>query len=214
MSIKKELPMLLLIVLPGLYLWYIWSSLPVEVPLHWNIRGEVDRYGSKNELLYLSLLLPAFIYLLFLFIPRIDPKKKMAQMGKKYEQIRIIFMVFTSGIMLMIIHFASNKEAFNKNFILISIGLLFMLLGNYFKTIKPNYFLGIRTPWTLESEEVWKQTHHLGGKLWFYGGLIMTLAIAALPPQWGTYVFIAIITIIVLIPIIYSYYIFKEGNKA
>ena len=79
--------------------------------------------------------------------------------------------------------------------IFVIIGLLFAFLGNYFKTIKPNYFIGIKTPWTLENEEVWKKTHLIGGKLWFIGGLLMALTFV-LPNKMQFYTFMGITAVI------------------
>ena len=78
------------------------------------------------------------------------------------------------------------------------------------QTIKPNYFLGIRTPWTLENETVWKETHRMAGKMWFVGGLIVVFASLILEEQLNLIVFLIIVGIITLIPIIYSYLLFKK----
>ena len=83
-------------------------------------------------------------------------------------------------------------------------------LGNYFKTIKPNYFIGIRTPWTLENEEVWKKTHLFGGKLWFIGGLLIFILSLIIPDNYSFYVLITVTVIISILPIIYSYLEFKK----
>jgi len=87
------------------------------------------------------------------------------------------------------------------------------MLGNYFKTIQPNYFIGIRTPWTLENEIVWKETHRLAGKMWFAGGILIVLASLILGKQFITYVFLAIMAIITAIPLLYSYFKFEEIKK-
>lgn len=93
------------------------------------------------------------------------------------------------------------------------IGLLYLILGNYFKTIKANYFIGIRTPWTLENETVWKETHKLGGKLWFIGGLILILSSLLLEKQTNFTLFIIVTAIISIIPVVYSYLKFQNVKK-
>lgn len=90
------------------------------------------------------------------------------------------------------------------------IGLLYVILGNYMKTIKTNYFIGIRTPWTLENDIVWKKTHKLAGKYWFIGGLLVILLGFILEPKPNMVSFIIITTIITIIPVVYSYVIFKQ----
>ncbi len=112
-----------------------------------------------------------------------------------------------------IIYASKTGEFFHPKFILLTIGGLFIVLGNYMKTIKPNYFIGIRTPWTLENEEVWKKTHRMASYLWFWGGLAMIVSILLLPPNTGTYLFMVIVSMISIIPIIYSYKIFKKIQK-
>ena len=89
-------------------------------------------------------------------------------MGNKLNYLRFALSLFMSAIAVFIIYSVQQSQS-KPTFIFILIGLLFTILGNYFKTIKPNYFIGIRTPWTLENEDVWKKTHLLGGKLWFVG---------------------------------------------
>jgi len=89
-----------------------------------------------------------------------------------------------------------------------------MALGNYFKVIKQNYFLGIKTPWTLESEEVWKLTHILAGKLWIVGGLLIVISSLVIPENINFYFFISITAIISIVPIVYSYLIFMKLKKS
>lgn len=79
MTLKKELPIIAIVLLPFLYLAYIWNQLPEKVPVHWNSLGEIDRYGEKIELLLIPLMLPFLVYLIFLIVPKIDPKNKLHQ---------------------------------------------------------------------------------------------------------------------------------------
>jgi len=89
------------------------------------------------------------------------------------------------------------------------IGLLFAFLGNVMHSIKPNYFVGIRTPWTLENDETWRATHRLAGKLWFTGGIIIAVAMLVMHPPANVFAFFSITAILVLVPVIYSYRYFK-----
>lgn len=209
-SIRKEIALLALIAIPFIYLAYIWSDLPLEVPVHWNIDGEADRYGSKSELLLIPIVLPLLTYILFLIMPLIDPKKKIQAMGKKYNSLRIILLSFMTVLALYLIYSAKNGSLTHPNAILLSLGALYLLLGNYFKTIRPNYFLGIRTPWTLENELVWKKTHLFAGKLWFIGGLLIIICSLMLDEKLNLLVFIGITTLISIIPVLYSYLEYKK----
>lgn len=210
---KKELPLIGIVSLPFIYLAYYWNELPEKVPVHWNIKGEIDRYGDKSELLLIPFLLPILVYLIFLLIPIIDPKKNLGKMGKKYGSIKFILTTFMSALAIYILSTAKSGSMNNPNTLLLLLGLLFLILGNYFKTLKANYFIGIRTPWTLENEEVWKSTHQLAGKLWFSGGLLIAVLSLVLEHEANFIAFISITTLITLIPIVFSYLDFRKREK-
>lgn len=214
MNLKKELPLIAIVLLPFIYLAYIWNQLPEKVPMHWNINGEIDRYGEKIELIIIPILLPLLVYIIFLVVPKIDPKNKLNKMGNKLHSIKFLLTTFMSILALFIIYIAKNESFTNPNYIVLLIGILYIIFGNYFKTIKANYFIGIRTPWTLESETVWKKTHKLGGKLWFAGGIIIVIASLILKKETNFTIFLIITGIITIIPIAYSYLIFKNGRKS
>ncbi|HAV53753.1 alpha/beta fold hydrolase [Aequorivita vladivostokensis] len=209
-NFKKEIPLILITVIPAIFLWYVWNSLPPEVPLHWNISGEVDRYGSKNELIWLTTLVPIFLYVLFLLVPLIDPKKKIAAMGGKFYTIRFYLTLFLSVLFTFIIYSVKEQTLTNPNYLFIIIGVFYVVLGNYFKTIKPNYFIGIRTPWALENETIWKSTHRLAGKLWVAGGLLIIITCFLFKQHTALTLFLIITAIITIIPVAHSYLQFKK----
>lgn len=215
MNIKKELPIWAIMVLPLAYLAFVWNGLASEVPMHYNLSGEVDRWGSKTELIFLAFFMPFITYISLALIPIIDPKQKIDKMGGKFYQLKLLFVGIMSLIACFIIYVTDHPEVASFNIILILVGLTFTVLGNYFPSIAPNYFLGIRTPWTLESPEVWKQTHRLAGKLWVVGGLI----IMVLAFLWQTnhqslgMILSIIISILVFIPITYSFVKFRTLKK-
>lgn len=213
MNLKKEIPILLIVLVPFIYLAYIWNDLPQTVPTHWNWKGEIDDWGNKSTLILITFLLPGLIYILFTIIPFIDPKKKIQAMGNKYHNLKFLMVLFMSGLAMFIIYSTKTQTLTNPSIILLAIGLLYMLLGNYMKTIKANYFIGIRTPWTLESETVWKSTHELAGKLWFIGGLLIVISSLITSKGFNSKLFITITILITLIPFIYSYMEFKKINK-
>ena len=205
---KKEIPFIAVALLPFVYLAYIWNELPKEVPMHWNASGEIDRWGDKSELFMMLFMLTGITYFVFLIIPYIDPKQKLQNMGNKLNNLRLILALFMSALAIYMLYSVQQKTS-NPVLIFPLVGLLFAFLCNYFKTIKPNYFIGIRTPWTLENEEVWKKTHLIGGKLWFVGGLLMALTFL-LPNEMQLYTFLGITAVITIVPIVYSYLEFKK----
>ena len=210
MNLKKELPLIGIVLLPFVYLAYIWNQLPAQVPMHYNIEGEIDRYGNKSELILIPIMTSLLIYLIFLAVPYIDPKKQIQKMGGKYDTLKFIITTFMSILALFIIYTAKNQTLTDPDYILLGCGVLFLILGNYFKTLKANYFIGIRTPCTLESESVWKATHKLAGKIWFLGGLLIILSCLILDGKTNFIVFMCITAIMVLVPVLYSYLLFRK----
>lgn len=205
------------IIAPGIYLAAAWSSLPELVALHFDLKGEPDRFGSKDELLTTAVLLIVMnivVYLVVSNIYRIDPKKYAAENKDRLVRIAFAVGVFLSAILSLIIYSAShNNIRFNTGLILAAVGLLFAFIGNYMPNLKPNYFAGIRLPWTLENADNWKKTHALAGKLWFAGGLFLAVACIFIPPVAAIIVFFTVMVIITLIPCVYSYRLYREQKK-
>jgi uncharacterized membrane protein len=210
LSFRKELPIIGIVLIPFIYLAIIWNTLPDKVPTHWNSSGEIDRWGDKYSLIGLVFLLPVLTYLLMLIIPKIDPKKRIDIMGGKYYQIKFVLVLLMSLLSLFILYLTKNESISNPNLIFALIGIFIVVMGNYFKVIQPNYFLGIRTPWTLENIEVWRSTHTFASKLWFIGGLLIIIGGIFLPDEIFLVVFLSIIGILVIVPMVYSYFKFKE----
>lgn len=211
-TLKNEIPILVVVMLPFLYLGIIWNSLPDIVPTHWNIHGIADRYSRKESLIWIPFLLPFLTYLIFIFAPIIDAKKRLENMGNKLIKLKFALTFIMSILALFIIYF-SGKQEFNRHIILIIIGTFLTILGNFFPTLKPNYFIGIRTPWTLRNENNWKETHRFGGKLWFISGISIIIINLFIQQDIITiYSFYTVIFISIL-PIIYSYYIYKKTYK-
>ena len=209
--IKKESFNLLMVALPFIYLGYLYGGLPAEVPVHFNVDGEADRMGSKATLWMVPFLLPLLTYLILSVVPALDPKKKIEKMGGKYQSFKTMLVAFMSVLALYIIYSAANPGLTRISVVVVLLGLLFMGLGNYFKTIQPNYFMGIRTPWTLENETVWKETHRLAGMLFLGGGLIIVLAGLLLNNMAAIIMLVIITMALTLIPVGYSWMLFKKA---
>ena len=213
MNIKKEIPLLIVVLIPFVYLAYIWSSLPDTVPIHWNYKGEIDDWGNKSSLIFITFLLSGLTYILFTVIPFIDPKKRIQTMGNKYHNLKFLMVLFMSALAVFIIYSVKEQSITSPSFIYLAIGLLFMLLGNYMKIIKANYFIGIRTPWTLEYESIWKSTHKLASKIWFVGGLAIVISSLTTNKDFNGIFFISAITLLAIIPVVYSYMEYRKLKK-
>ncbi len=207
-----------IILLPAAYLAIAWNNLPEKVPMHYNLKGEVDRYGNKMELLWVMVLMIGVnigVYLLLVNIHRIDPKKKYSESNRPgMKRLAFLVSVFVSVLACFIVYSSLNDGMkFDSRFVAVGVGLLFTAIGNYMYTIKPNYFAGIRTPWTLESEENWRLTHKLGGRLWFVGGLVLAITALLVPGDVAFIVMLVIVSILAIIPIIYSWRIYAKTKK-
>lgn len=211
-EIRKEVWIWLIMVLPICYLAYMWHTLPEIVPTHFGIDGKPNDWSHKRALIFIVAGLTVGIYLLFTFIPVLDPKSKLAAMGNKYFLLKLFIIVFMSVLCFLIIRSAAAMNLGDVKTFYIVIGGFFAVLGNYLQTVKPNYFIGIRTPWTLENETVWRKTHNLGGKLYFIAGLLIIILPFMLKENFR-YFFLPIIIISSLIPIVYSFVIYKSSTK-
>src|ERR1700761_3415206 len=189
--------------LPAAYLLYIFPGLPNTLPVHFGMNGTPDRYGSKTEFLAAPLILmgmSVLVYLLMKFLPAIDPKKYVKYGEPVFQKIGVGIVVLMAAINIGIMISATTGTFKADKLVLPIVGLFFAFMGNVMHSIKPNYFAGLRTPWTLEDNDTWRATHRLAGKLWFVGGIILTILVLVLPAKAGMIVFGSIIAIIVLIP--------------
>lgn len=204
---KRELLILLVLVVPIIFLIAVWNSLPDQLPIHWNIRGEADDYGPK----YLTALLSVGLYVLTLILPKIDPRKRNYDIfSATYFKIRLGILLFLGVVNSVVIANAIGFDMDISRIIGISVLLLLTIIGNYLGTIRPNWFIGIRLPWTLESDGVWKKTHRLAGRLWFCLGMAALIASFVLPKNMLYPLIFIVAMILVIVPIVYSYIIFKR----
>lgn len=207
----------LAILAPGAYLISSWNHLPDKVPMHFDFQGNPDRYGNKTQLMTLVIILTlmaAAMYLFFPLIYKIDPKKSAPENKARLKKLGFAITLFLSFISFFIINSSrSGSISLNANLLVAAMGAFWCILGNYMFNLKPNYFAGIRLPWTLHDEENWKETHRLAGKLWFGGGIIIFLLAFLLPSKVVLAVFTCITMIITLIPMIYSYRLFRQKKK-
>ena len=209
----KELILWIIIIIPFIYLAMVWKNLPAQVPTHFDLAGNPNDWSDKTSLPAMIGAMGIGSYLVMLFIPYFDPKKKIAQMGEKYYSLRLMMTLFMSAISFYLLY-VSNKGEINPNLLIAMIGAFYVVLGNYLQSVKPNYFIGIRTPWTLENEETWRKTHRLSAKLWLIGGLVtIIIAFIAKNNSLLAITFGTVTAIISIVPIIFSYVEFRKIHK-
>ncbi len=202
---------------PLIYLLVTWNSLPEKVAMHFDWQGHPDRYGNKNELLLMvAILALVSIGLFFLLsnIYRIDPKKYAAENKDRLLRMAFVISIFMAALSCFIIY-SSAKEGFELGirYVFAGVGLLLCFIGNYMHTIRPNYFAGIRVPWTLNNEDNWRKTHLLAGRLWFAGGIVIAVVCLLLPDTVSMIVFSIMMMVLVIIPVVYSYRLYKAAKS-
>lgn len=209
-ELKKEWMLWLIIIAPLILIVLKWNEFPDTIPTHWNAAGEVDDTGGKWAL-FLSPMINAAVYLLMIFLPKIDPRKKNYNLfSGTYFVMRSVLCVFFS-----MLGFVTGLEALGVKLDValimeLSVLALFMILGNSFGKIRPNFFVGLRTPWTLSNEEVWRRTHRFAGRLWVITVLILLPCVFLLKPEIFMYVFMSGIAVMVIVPVVHSWMIHKQ----
>jgi len=200
--------------MPFVLLAWVWSSLPETIPIHWNISGEANGFGSKSNLIMVPILLPLLTYLLMTFLPSLDPKKKVQTNSTKFQNLRLLLIGLMSILSCFIIFTAQGAldSQLTQSSIFMILGILLIVLGNYLPTVQQNYFIGIRTPWSLENEENWTKTNQLGGKLFFACGLLVILFSLLLKGSMLITLTSVVVIGAALVSIIYSFQLYKKTN--
>lgn len=210
---KIDLISLIIVLIPIVMTIFVYQKLPDELAVHFGINGEPDGYQGKRSFLLLNILMLFGIPILLKIIRYIDPKKRnYEKFEATYDMFRLLITIFLSFMVIAILLFNLGFSINIQMVVLIGIGIIFMFFGNYMSRIRFNYMVGIRTPWTLANEEVWRRTHRLGGPLWFIGGIAI-IFIAFLPGKMA-FIFMMVLTaIITFIPVIYSFILYKKLDQ-
>lgn len=215
MKYKLFLSVALALAIPFIYLAGIWSSLPETVPLHFDFKGNIDRYGSKNDVLItvpaLSLV-GLLVYVLLSNVHRIS-KKAPVENKSRMQKIALAVLFFITLVQCWLLYIMQTGTlGVSVKFILAAVFLLFAVIGNYMPNLKPNYVAGFRLPWTLNSETNWRKTHDVAGRVWFAGGLLCMLICLLLPFQTALAAAGVLFFIMLMLPAIYSYRLFKQAK--
>ena len=213
-GIKNEWFFWLIMLLPFLYIPFVWDKLPDTVPIHWNINGEPNGYTSKAFGVLIFPMMNIGIYLLLIVLPKIDSRKRNYNyFGNAYRNIRLALTLFITIMFFISMQWSLGSKMINAKVIFILLFGLTAVFGNYMKTIRSNFFVGIRTPWTLDNPEVWRRTHERSGKLWFYSSLAAIAITFFISEHYMTVFLITYIIITTVYPILYSYLLFRKiGN--
>lgn len=189
--------------------------LPSQVPSHWNAAGQVDGYSSP---LVGALLVPAIATLLMLLrplLPRLDPHGAgYAGFERSYGLVWDALLVFIAGLHLVTLGFALGLPLDVPRLIISGVGVLLAVLGVAIRDVKQNYFVGIRTPWTLADPEVWRRTHQVGGLAFGIVGVVIALAALLLPLEIVVAVVLVGVLGVTLFSVGYSYWAWRQVRVA
>lgn len=211
-KIGRELLLLLFVAMPIVLLVFAWPSIPDIIPVHYGMDGTADRYDSKNTLLWIIPLVLLLIYSVVSLAPLIDPKKRVSLNQGGYYTVRLTSIMFISIVFISYLASLTSQWDFSRSIPLLLMAFI-TALGNYMPILKSNYFIGIRTPWTLESEYVWTKTHRVIGRLWVAFG-VSGFILFSIWPSLPLWISVGIIILLGVISVIYSYTVYKESGNA
>lgn len=194
--------------------WAIaFPKLPAELPTHWGFNGEVNGYSTKLNAMLTQIGIMVLLYVSVAFLPKIDPRKQNYKyFSGSYQTIYNSLLVLFFSLNIFVILFGLGYNIPMSSLGSVFIGVIFIVLGNVMQRVRSNFFLGLRTPWALSNEEVWRKTHRFGGKLFFGGGILLLLS-TFVSGEFKQYLIIGIIAVIVIAPYVYSYLMYKKLSK-
>ena len=189
----------------------LWDKLPEQVPFHWDINGEVDRWASRWVAVFLMPLIMLGVQWLCFFLSQLDPKQKSNP--SKMLGLVLWIVPVTNTLLNVMVYLAAFGRDLNIAVVLpLFFGALFVVIGNYLPKCRQSYTMGIKLPWTLEDEEIWNATHRMAGKLWVCGGLL-TMPCALLPAIAAFSTMMGILLVMVVVPTVYSYRLYEKKKQ-
>lgn len=191
---------------------YAYIKLPADgqYPVHWSFNGQPDRYGSKFEAVSFGPIISGVIYAMAVVLPRLDPKKRNYQrFQREYLLLMQVIMGFLAAVYVITIMAAFGKQINVGMWVNATVGVLFIILGNYMGRIKQNWYMGIKTPWTLSNEKVWVKTHRFGGRMFVILGVLFVLN-AFIGFITNVVVFLVLLLVFTFSPVAYSYILYRK----
>lgn len=212
-SMRKHLPPLIIItavVVTAL----VYPQIPERIPTHWNIQGEVDKWSSRLWGAWLIPLIMPVLWGIFRALPHIDPRKEnYVKFASTYEWIVALAMGFMLLLQGVVLRAATGHDVPMERVMPFGVGVMFVIIGNLLPRARSNWFVGIRTPWTLSSERSWERTHRLGGYVLVFTGVALVVS-AFVAPTRGLVLLPFIVFPAVLVLIGYSYVVWKQDKGA
>ncbi len=199
----------LVCLLPMVFSVVVYDALPARIAVHWNGAGVPDNYAGRAVAAFGLPLLFLVIHLFSAFILLNDPKRAV---GSQRLRLLGIWMIPVLSVLLvpMTLLIAMGAEIPIVMLVTLLVGVLLVVVGNYLPKSRQNYTVGIKLPWTLNSEENWNKTHRLAGHLWVLGGILLITG-NVLPPNALLPLTLGIMVILVILPAGYSYFLYRRG---
>lgn len=209
---KSEIIVIGIILLSFVVGIYFYPQMPEKIAFHWNSQGQVDGYMSKFYGLFLMPFISVGLFLLFVLIPKIDPLKANIDKFRKYYGGFIVLLIVFLFYFYLLTIFWNIGMRFNMIQVLApAFGILFYYCGILIENAKRNWFIGIRTPWTLSSEKVWEKTHKIGGKLFKIAGVIALFGVFF--QRYALFFILVPVILVATYTIVYSYFEFQTEMK-
>jgi uncharacterized membrane protein len=192
-------------------LWARFQLPDAPIATHFGLDGQPNGFSSRDEaLVFFPIFMPVMALLLWV-LPVISPKKaslKRSQLA--YDMAQLAIMAFLALAHVIVIVKALGVQIDIVSILSLGTGFLFLIIGNFLPKTRFNYFMGVRTPWTLSDERVWDKTHRMAGPLFMLAGLVVILAACLLPQAWQTNILLSAALSASLISCVYSYIVSKR----
>jgi uncharacterized membrane protein len=191
----------------------LYPSMPARFPTHWGVSGAADAWSDKSFMtVFFEPLLSLGLYALLVAVPFFDPKRRSLKLSFRAYNILLDAIIGMQAVVFAATTVAAYNNAFDvSKVILVAVGLLFAVIGNYMTTVKQNWTFGVRVSWTLSDEVVWRKTNRLGGYLFVLAGAV-TVVCAFLPAPANIIIMLATMAAILAITYVYSYRLFKSRH--
>lgn len=210
---RKLWPGLLALVAVAIFGFLSYSRLPEQVATHWNLSGEVDGWSSRTTAVFFVPVIGLAIAVLLAWLPKADPKRANFPMHENvWWLIGNATLVFMALVHLLVIGIALGWGVSMDRVLGLGLGGLFVIIGNSLTRVRQNWFLGIRTPWTLSSERSWRETHRLGGTLFVLGGLFLIVA-TTIGGRLLPWVVLVGAGVPAVVSVVYSYLVWKKDQE-
>ncbi|MGY3090030.1 putative membrane protein [Hymenobacter sp. UYAg731] len=207
-----QLLTLVAVLAPSLYLLYVWPQLPAQVPSHFDSSGQANGYTSRDHMWLLTLGFPLGMALFFSILPYLDPKRRLDSSSVNFQKLRLAMVVMLGGLAGYGLYMGLHPGTDGRG-LMVLLGVFLAFMGNYLTTVQPNYFVGIRTPWTLESPTVWARTHRVGGMVFCVAGLLIAGLALVVPTRQMHLIFVGLLVLTALFCYGFSYFIFRQEER-